>query len=82
MSVDNRIADQDLGSWVPNEKTITQRTIEYVELETGEEHAILRTRDGSEFARVDFLELLPQDIYSTHSDPSVAFLPEEVSGLG
>ena len=73
--VDNWRADQNLGSGAPNEKTFTRRTIGGVELETGDELTIIGTRDRSDFARVDFLNLLPRSVFDVNSDPITA-VPE------
>lgn len=74
MPVDNWRADQDLGSGAPNEETFTRRTIGGVELETGDELAIIGTADRSDFARVDFLQLLPRSIFDVDlDDGSAAF---------
>jgi CSLREA domain-containing protein len=56
--VDSWVLDQDLGSDDPVKQTFTERTIRGVVLETGDTLTIVGSRNGGEWARVDFVRLL------------------------
>ncbi len=61
--VDNWTADQELDPWgVPTENNFTRRTIGGIELKTGDVLAIEGFRDAEEYARVDFLQLIPSTV--------------------
>ena len=61
--VDSWSLNQNLGSNLADEKSFQQRTISEIELATGDTLSILGTSDVTnsigEFARVDFVQLLP-----------------------
>ena len=69
--IDNWSLNQNLRSNVANDKTFQQRTISGVELEMGDTLTIEGTRDvrgfPAEFARVDFLKLLPRSVFDVDS---------------
>ena len=76
-SVDNWSLDQDLGSNLPNAQTFQQRTIGGVELEMGDTLTIEGTRNRGDFARVDFIKLLPRSVFDVDSDPITTVLGTE-----
>ena len=59
--VDSWVLDEDLGSADPVAQTFTERTIQGVALETGDTLSVVGSRDLSEWARVDFVQILPAD---------------------
>ncbi len=71
-SVDNWSLDQDLGFNIPNAQTFQQRTIGGVELEMGDTLTIEGTRNSGDFARVDFIKLLPRSVFDVDSDLATA----------
>ena len=71
-SVDKWSLNQNLGSNVADDKSFQQRTISEVELTTGDTLAIEGLSDGNEFARVDYLTLLPRNVFDVDSDPIAA----------
>jgi len=60
-AVDSWVLDEDLGSADPVAQTFTERTIQGVALETGDTLSVVGTRDFGEWARVDFVQILPAD---------------------
>ena len=69
--VDNWRADQELDprGFVPTENNFTRRTIGGIELQTGDVLAIEGFRDAQEYARVDFLQLIPSTVDVPPSRP-------------
>ena len=61
--VDNWTADQELDPLgVPTENNFTRRTIGGIELHTGDVLGIEGVPDAHEYARVDFLQLIPSTV--------------------
>ena len=67
-SVDNWSLNQNLGSNVADDQSFQQRTISGVELEMGDTLIIEGISDADEFARVDFLKLLPRSVFDVDSE--------------
>ena len=69
--VDNWRADQKLDprGFVPTKNNFTRRTIGGIELQTGDVLAIEGFRDAQEYARVDFLQLIPSTVDVPPSRP-------------
>ncbi len=57
--VGSLILDEDLGSAEADEMTFTEGTISEVELNPGDILTLQGTRDSGEFARVDYIDLIP-----------------------
>lgn len=59
--IDRVLLDRELGSGGVNDTTLQEVTIEDVMLSSGDVLTVQGTRDGAEFARIDYFDFLPAD---------------------